>query len=104
MSGSVAFVVQDVTKRYGSTIVLEEATVSIHVMWGLKQQNPVFAIGKSILNRESQLNIGELCLRYEGGGHFNAGTCQIDNDVADETLAEVIATITGEDTLPEAAA
>lgn len=73
-----------------------ECSVSIHVMWGLKRQNTVFAIGKSILNRTSDLNIGELCLQHDGGGHMNAGTCQIDNDKADATLAAIIAGITGD--------
>ena len=64
--------------------------LSIHVMWGLKQQNTVFAMGKSIVNRSSTINIGELCLSYGGGGHQNAGTCQIANEVANVKLNEII--------------
>jgi nanoRNase/pAp phosphatase (c-di-AMP/oligoRNAs hydrolase) len=71
-----------------------EQNISIHVMWGLKQQNTVFAIGKSIVNRTSKTNIGELCLAYGGGGHEKAGTCQIDNDKAAEVLPQLIAKIT----------
>jgi len=67
-----------------------ECNMSIHVLWGLKKQNTVFAIGKSIVNRRSTSNIGELCLAYGGGGHQNAGTCQIANEVASETLKEII--------------
>jgi len=67
-----------------------ETNISIHVLWGLKQQNTVFAIGKSIVNRSSKTNIGELCLTYEGGGHENAGTCQVSNERADEVLQELI--------------
>ena len=67
-----------------------DTNISIHVMWGLKQQNTVFAIGKSILNRSSNTNVGELCLSYGGGGHLNAGTCQVDNDQAKTSLAEII--------------
>jgi nanoRNase/pAp phosphatase (c-di-AMP/oligoRNAs hydrolase) len=70
-----------------------DTNISIHVMWGLKQQNTVFAIGKSIVNRSSKTNIGELCLQYGGGGHENAGTCQIENDKADTVLPELIAKI-----------
>ncbi len=73
-----------------------ETNISIHVMWGLKQQNTVFAIGKSILDRSSDINIGELCLNYGGGGHLNAGTCQVKNNLADEKLEEIISTITEE--------
>jgi len=71
-----------------------DCNISIHVMWGLKRQNTVFAIGKSIINRSSDVNVGELCLRHGGGGHFNAGTCQVDNDEAGATLDDVVSTIT----------
>lgn len=70
-----------------------ECTVSIHVMWGLKQQNTVFAVGKSIFDRSSQVNIGELMLKYGGGGHANAGTCQVAHEAVDETLREIISQI-----------
>lgn len=72
--------------------------ISIHVMWGLKQQNTVCAIGNSILNRTSKTNIGALCLKYDGGGHVNAGTCQIANDQAETVLGELIHQITAADT------
>jgi nanoRNase/pAp phosphatase (c-di-AMP/oligoRNAs hydrolase) len=71
-----------------------ECNISIHVLWGLKQQNTVFAIGKSIIDRGSKTNIGELCLEYGGGGHEKAGTCQIDNDKAESILKELVARIT----------
>ena len=67
-----------------------DANISIHVMWGLKKQNTVFAIGKSILNRSSTINVGELCLSYGGGGHEKAGTCQVENETAKEKLNEII--------------
>jgi nanoRNase/pAp phosphatase (c-di-AMP/oligoRNAs hydrolase) len=70
-----------------------ECNISIHVMWGLQKQNTVLAIGKSILNRTSKTNIGELCLSYQGGGHLNAGTCQVSNDSADKALHEIVAKI-----------
>ncbi len=67
-----------------------EVKISIQVMWGLKQQNTVFTVGKSIVNRASNVNIGEIMLRFGGGGHRNAGTCQVDNEKAEELLIEVI--------------
>ena len=71
-----------------------ETNISMHVMWGVQRQNTVFAIGKSIVNRTSPVNIGVLCLEYGGGGHANAGTCQIGNDRADAVTAELIERIT----------
>ncbi|MCX6073948.1 MAG: exopolyphosphatase [Campylobacterales bacterium] len=70
-----------------------EQNISIHVIWGFKNQNTVFATGKSIVNRSSTTNIGELMLSYNGGGHHAAGTCQIDNDKAETVLQELIAKI-----------
>jgi nanoRNase/pAp phosphatase (c-di-AMP/oligoRNAs hydrolase) len=67
-----------------------QCNISIHLMWGLKQQNTVFAVGKSIFNRSSNTNIGKLMLKYNGGGHANAGTCQVDNDQAEAVKEELI--------------
>ena len=66
------------------------ATVSVHVLNGLKGQNTVLAVGKSIVNRASQARVGSLMLEYGGGGHQAAGTCQVDNDKADVILATVV--------------
>ncbi|MGB9109960.1 MAG: exopolyphosphatase [Telluria sp.] len=73
-----------------------ETNISIHVLWGLKNQNTVFATGKSILNRSANTNIGTLMLEYGGGGHENAGTCQVSNEMADDVLGALIQRITSE--------
>jgi len=70
-----------------------EAQISVHVAWGFHKQNTAVMIGKSIVNKASQVNIGDLCLRYGGGGHFNAGTCQLENDTVDQQLPEIIAAL-----------
>jgi len=71
-----------------------ECNISIHVLWGLRQQNTVFATGKSIIDRGSRTNVGELMLEYGGGGHEAAGTCQVDNDQAERVQRELIEQIT----------
>ncbi len=53
-------------------------TVSVHLLWGKQKQNTVLAMGRSIINRRSTLDIGALMLSYGGGGHQAAGTCQVD--------------------------
>ncbi|WP_342119578.1 exopolyphosphatase [Pseudoduganella sp. OTU4001] len=73
-----------------------EQNISIHVLWGLKNQNTVFATGKSILNRTSKTNIGALMLEYGGGGHENAGTCQVENEMAEDVLGALVARINKE--------
>lgn len=73
-----------------------DTNISIHVMWGMQKMNTVFATGKSILNRTSNTNVGELMLKYGGGGHLNAGTCQVENEDAERVLGELIEQITAD--------
>ncbi len=70
-----------------------QTQISVHVAWGFRKQNTAVMIGKSILDKRSKANIGELCLTYGGGGHANAGTCQIDNDKVDAALPDIIAAL-----------
>lgn len=81
------------TNRFMIYALFPQCNISIHVLWGLQKQNTVFATGKSILDRSSNTDIGELMLRYGGGGHHAAGTCQVDNDAAEQVLEELIAVI-----------
>ena len=76
--------------RFAIYALFPDCNISIHVLWGLNQQNTVFATGKSIVNRSSKTNIGDLMLQYGGGGHANAGTCQIENDKAMDTLGILV--------------
>ncbi|PKF77662.1 exopolyphosphatase [Vibrio sp. vnigr-6D03] len=70
-----------------------QCNISIHKMWGFQKQNIVFATGKSIFDRGSKTNVGELMLKYGGGGHQAAGTCQIAVNSAESVEKELIATI-----------
>jgi nanoRNase/pAp phosphatase (c-di-AMP/oligoRNAs hydrolase) len=78
------------TNRFMIYAMFPAQNISIHVMWGVQKQNTVFATGKSILDRSSRTNIGELMLHYGGGGHENAGTCQVANDEAAQVLQALI--------------
>ena len=82
------------TNRFMVYALFPEANISIHVLWGLKQQNTVFATGKSILDRSSRTDVGRLMLEYGGGGHDAAGTCQVDNEDAERVLGELVERIT----------
>ena len=76
--------------RFKIYALFPECRVSMHVIWGFKQQNTVFAIGKSIIDRSSPIDIGAICLEY-GGGHKAAGTCQVDNARVVAELIEKLA-------------
>ena len=83
--------------RFSIYALFPQCNISIHRLWGFRQQNTVFATGKSIFDRSSKTHVGELMLRYGGGGHAAAGTCQIENDNADKVLAELIAQINADE-------
>ncbi len=76
--------------RFMLYAVFPESNISIHILWGRQKQNTVFAIGKSILDKTSKINVGKLMLEYGGGGHVAAGTCQVSNDQAETTKNELI--------------
>lgn len=74
-----------VGNRFMVYALYPQCNISMHVMWGRDKQNVVYAVGKSIFDRSSQTNVGELMLQYGGGGHGAAGTCQ-----ADPAMAEIV--------------
>jgi nanoRNase/pAp phosphatase (c-di-AMP/oligoRNAs hydrolase) len=81
------------TNRFMIYALHPQCNISIHVLWGLKRQNTVFAMGKSIIDRTSNTDVGALMLAYGGGGHAAAGTCQVANADAESVLSELIARV-----------
>jgi nanoRNase/pAp phosphatase (c-di-AMP/oligoRNAs hydrolase) len=84
------------TNRFMVYALFPQCNISMHVLWGLKQQNTVFAVGKSILDRSSRTHVGTLMLEYGGGGHEAAGTCQIANEDAVRVQDELVGIITAD--------
>jgi nanoRNase/pAp phosphatase (c-di-AMP/oligoRNAs hydrolase) len=70
-----------------------QCNISMHILWGKERNITVFALGRSIFDRSSNTNIGELCLKYGGGGHQGAGTCQVDTEQAFKVRKELITQI-----------
>jgi nanoRNase/pAp phosphatase (c-di-AMP/oligoRNAs hydrolase) len=70
-----------------------QCRVSAHLIWGKQKQNMVIAVGKSILDRTSTVDIGGLMLQYGGGGHHAAGTCQVPVVDAGRVLDEITAAV-----------
>jgi nanoRNase/pAp phosphatase (c-di-AMP/oligoRNAs hydrolase) len=85
-----------VGNRFMVYALFPQCNMSMHVIWGMKKMNTVFAIGKSILDRSAKTNVGALCLEFGGGGHEAAGTCQVPNEEAEATLAKLIDRITAD--------
>lgn len=67
-----------------------KVNVSIHKNWGKDNKKIVYSVGKSIINKTSNTNVGELMLKFGGGGHMAAGGCQIDVNESEEVLDELV--------------
>jgi len=67
-----------------------DVSVSIHISHTYGNEKVVYSTGKSIINKSSATNIGELMLEFGGGGHKAAGGCQILLAQADEVLSKII--------------
>ena len=48
------------------------------------------AVGYSILNKTSNVNVGSLMLKYNGGGHEKVGTCQFSDENMETDLPKML--------------
>ena len=67
-----------------------EKSIEIRLMWGKDKKNVVFAVGKSILDRSSNVDVGELMLKHGGGGHKAVGTCQVPVEKREAVFADIL--------------
>ena len=67
-----------------------EQNISAWIVSGKGGQGCSAAVGYSILNRTSDINVGKLMLKYGGGGHKAVGTCQFSNENMDEMLPKML--------------
>ena len=78
-----------VGNRFMVYTMFPQCNISIHKIMGQDGTKTVFAVGKSVINRTSQLNVAELMSEHGGGGHRNAGTCQVPHEQADKVLEDI---------------
>lgn len=76
--------------RFMIYALFPDCSLSLQVSHGSKPGMTEIAAGKSIIDRSSPVNVGEVMLGYGGGGHKAAGTCQIEDDKADNVLDEIL--------------
>lgn len=81
--------------RFVKYALFPECNISVQGMWGFKRQNVVLTVGKSIFNRTCSADVGSIMLRYGGGGHLAAGTCQVPNEEAEQRLREILEELKG---------
>ncbi|MDR2098118.1 MAG: exopolyphosphatase, partial [Spirochaetaceae bacterium] len=68
-----------------------EQNISVWVTEGKHNVNCVITVGYSVINKTAKADVGSLMLKYGGGGHRQAGTCQTDRAETDRILREIIA-------------
>lgn len=67
-----------------------EQNISAWIVNGKGGQGCSVAVGYSILNKTSTVNVGNLMLKYGGGGHMAVGTCQFTTEEMDEKIAKLL--------------
>lgn len=67
-----------------------EQNISVWIVNGKGGNGCSCAVGHSILNRSSKVDVGSLMLKYGGGGHRVVGTCQFGNGDMDEKIPLLI--------------
>jgi len=67
-----------------------DQNISAWIVSGKGGKGCSVAVGYSILNRTSKVNVGKLMLKYGGGGHEMVGTCQFSDESIAEELPKLI--------------
>jgi nanoRNase/pAp phosphatase (c-di-AMP/oligoRNAs hydrolase) len=76
--------------RFLPYTMFPDSKVSIHITWGRGANNVAIAMGNSIINRDSQANLGSIALHFGGGGHEAVATCQVSDDEVDSTINTIV--------------
>jgi nanoRNase/pAp phosphatase (c-di-AMP/oligoRNAs hydrolase) len=67
-----------------------EQNISAWIVSGKGGKGCSAAVGYSILNRTSDVDVGKLMLKYNGGGHKAVGTCQFSDENMDSELPRML--------------
>lgn len=70
-----------------------EQNISVWIVNGKGGKGCSAAVGYSILNRTSNVDVGKLMLKYGGGGHKAVGTCQFNDADMNDKLTALITDI-----------
>jgi nanoRNase/pAp phosphatase (c-di-AMP/oligoRNAs hydrolase) len=67
-----------------------EQNISAWIVSGKGGHGCSAAVGYSILNKTSDVNVGSLMLKYNGGGHRKVGTCQFSDENMETELPKML--------------
>ena len=75
--------------------IFPDQNISVWIAPGKREQGKTavgcsVAVGHSILNRTSKVDVGSLMLKYGGGGHKMVGTCQFTDQNVEELLPKLL--------------
>ena len=68
-----------------------EQNISAWIVSGRGGMGCSAAVGYSIINKTSDVNVGSLMLKYNGGGHKKVGTCQFSDENMETELPKMLA-------------
>lgn len=71
-----------------------EANISCWIVSGRGGHGCSCAVGYSVLNKTSHVDVGALMLKYGGGGHKVVGTCQFPDETMDEMIPKLLEELT----------
>lgn len=71
-----------------------EANISCWIVSGKGGQGCSCAVGYSVLNKTSNVDVGALMLKYGGGGHKVVGTCQFSDEKMEEMIPKLLDELT----------
>jgi nanoRNase/pAp phosphatase (c-di-AMP/oligoRNAs hydrolase) len=67
-----------------------DCNISAWIVSGKGGKGCAVAVGYSILNRSSNVDVGNLMLKYGGGGHKMVGTCQFSDEKTNQELPKLL--------------
>ncbi len=67
-----------------------EQNISAWIVSGRGGKGCSCAVGYSVLNKTSNIDVGKLMLKYGGGGHKAVGTCQFTEEKMDEEVPKLL--------------
>lgn len=79
-----------VGNRFMLYALFPQCNLSIQVIPEENGTQTLLAVGKSLLDRSSAVDVGLLMLEYGGGGHKQVGSCRVENDKVDDVLAALV--------------
>ena len=79
-----------VGNRHVPYALYPETNISIRILDGKNNENIVFSVGYSIINKTAKVDVGRLMAKFGGGGHTKVGTCQVVVEDSNKVLDEIL--------------